>query len=136
MTVAEIINKYKRQNEDDINMEELIEWVETLDRLIYEEIIMTHEGFEKYLPTSEDDTEDYFADYGLLSEVIADMPYHNIYIYYIDMRWYQLNKETNNYNAAVTMFEDAYRTYANYYNRHHKPLQTQAKWTHHQLFRR
>lgn len=134
MKVSEVINRYKRQNEDEIDMEELLEWVETLERLIYEEVIMTHEGFERYLP--DDDKADYFEDFGLDSDILADMPYHTVYLHYIDMRWYQLNKETNNYNAAVTMFQSAYNTFAGYYNRHHKPLQKQGVWTHHQLFRR
>lgn len=134
MKVAELLERYKRQIEDAIDVDVMLEWVETIERIIYNEIVLTHEDSEAFKVLDEDGLEvDYFANWGLDKDLIADKPYHDLYIYYIDMRFYQLNKETSNYNTAVTMFNSAYQTFNNYYNRNHMPLSKAGNVLHHVL---
>ncbi len=119
MKVSEVIERYKRINEDNIDIDLALSWVKELEMMIYDEIVMSHEGFEKYVP----EEGSYFDDWGMDSDVIADMPYQSVYTSYIDMQMYQMTKESQNFNAAVNVFQNAYWTFMNAYNRKHMPLQ-------------
>lgn len=90
------------------------EWIEELDRLIWREVICTHEGDVGEMPTYTN------ADDG--KELLAPDPYASLYPQYIVMKIDEAMGEYMKYNNSRAIFGEAYNNFTWWYNREHMPL--------------
>lgn len=100
-----------------------IGWLGKLDGQIYRELCMTHEGcpaesFSGYTGADGDEP------------LLVPYPYdEDIYNYFLQAQIDRENGETAKYNQSITLFNNAYHTFAAWYNRTHKPKPGARKFT-------
>lgn len=115
-------NKYKRADK--------VRWLSELDALIWQELIATHELPERrhcegwigaytvepvFLGYPEDVPDD--------TELLVKFPNDNLYILYLQSQIDYYNAEITKYNNSRQLFNNAYLTYTDWYNRTHMPKQ-------------
>lgn len=117
MTVKECIDRVNSVKPNQYSIDEKVEWLSYIDRIVINDVLKTHEGYDgKY-----DDFNGYSAD--MLSEnLIAERPYDEMYIAYLKMKIDEENGETARYNNSSTMFNAMYEDYMCHYNKYHMPL--------------
>lgn len=118
ITIAEVISLVDSLKPNVRSNEEKTLWLNNLDRMVYEDIISTHEGSEDV--TFDGYTEDTPGEQELL------VPKHygaDMYRFYVEMQIDLANVEYNRYNVSSALFQAAYENYAKAYNRQHMPLQ-------------
>lgn len=93
-----------------------IGWLSTLDEIIKKEIIDTHEGGEAV------DFQGYGEDTDVNRALLVPAPYDEIYIFWMESKIDYWNGERPKYNNSITMFNNAFDTYKEYYNRLNRPL--------------
>lgn len=125
MILSEIIARYdnERKNTEDKSVKQ--RWVEELERIVLDDVILTHQN-------EIENPDEYFDDWGDSKELLIPMQYADVYINYIDMKMQLKLNQLQKYNSASTLFNNAYITYQQWYNRHNKPLSTK-KWAKHEV---
>jgi hypothetical protein len=125
MILSEIIARYdnERKNTEDKSVKQ--RWVEELERIVLDDVILTHQN-------EIENPDEYFDDWGDSKELLIPMQYADVYINYIDMKMQLKLNQLQKYNSASTLFNNAYLTYQQWYNRHNMPLYTK-KWTKHEV---
>ena len=94
-----------------------IRWLSKLDGRIFRELMQTHadcptDSFDGYDASTEGDT-----------VLLVPAPYdEDVYNYFLQAQIDKENGETTRYNQSITMYNAAYRAYANAYHRDHMPL--------------
>ena len=96
-----------------------IHYLQEIDQLIHDEIIMKHEHTEEQeaMPRYDIDT-----DPG--TELLVKDPYSEMYTYWLMSKIDLQNREPDMYNNDRTLFENAYDTMSDWWTREHMPLQT------------
>lgn len=94
-----------------------IGWLSNLDGMIKKEIIDTHVGGDLIAFTG------YSIDTDLSTVLLVPEPYSDVYVKYLFTQIDFNNAEFTRYNNSMAMFNAAYSTYQNYYNRTVMPLQ-------------
>lgn len=82
-------------------------WLRELEGKIYQEIVMTHEGADEVILDDE--------------ELIAQSPYDDMYIKWLEAKIDYYNREMDQYNNSISMFYSGYVDFRNYWNRTHLP---------------
>lgn len=98
-----------------------IAWLNTLDYMIYREIIQRHEGADKIQFMG------YNADTDEGTELLAPEPYCEIYGYFIEAKIHYLNGDDVRYRNAMTMFNAVYSDYGKWYTSEHAPIR-RTRW--------
>ena len=115
-------NKFERADK--------VRWLSELDALIWQELITTHEmpvcgcgegwageapadpAFPGYPDDAPDDT-----------ELLVNFPNDSLYLRWLESQIDLHNMEINKYNQSRAMFNSAYLTFTDWYNRTHMPKQ-------------
>ena len=84
------------------------QWLAAVDGMIRQQIIATHEGSEE-LPSEQE-------------SLLACAPYDALYLHYLQAQMHYHNAEFDRFNNANAMFQAAFDSFRNYYNRTHAPL--------------
>lgn len=92
-------------------------WLNDLDGLIWREIILTHEGVK---PGSVFDG--YNQDTDFSTNLLAPEPYTDIYKHYLAAQMDIANRETGEYSKDMVLFNNAWQTLCDYWNRKHTPF--------------
>lgn len=127
MTVAQAIEQVDKIKPNRFTEDDKIRWLSEIDGLIVRELIDTHddspleEEFEGYTKADRN------------TELIAPYPYDTLYGWYLKSQIDMGNMEIDKYNNSKTMFNNAYLTYTDYYNRTHLPKRVGFKFTQHRL---
>ena len=74
------------------------------------------------------DEEHWFDKWDMDFELIAEPPYSDLYIFYLDQRIALMNNEVGRYNTVSTLYNNAYTTFQAYWNRTHMPRQIRKKF--------
>lgn len=147
MTVAEIIDEYNKVRPNQIADDIKIDWLAKLEKQIQSEVIDTH--FSGNVPERPNtDVPDYLIDdarsrsdwyvigdtlyidgeedaasseFGMDTVLHVPDMYSDLYIHYIDQQAALMNNEAQKYNRVTVLFNNAYVTYQQYYNRTHLP---------------
>ena len=93
-----------------------VAWLNELDGMIWREIILTHEGVspdEQFVGYDQD------ADPSV--ELLAPEPYTDIYKHYMATKMDVANRETNEYVKDNVLFNNAWQTLCDYWNRRYTP---------------
>lgn len=130
MTIGEAIAIVDRLRPNRFTREDKVRWLGELDALIWQDLIITHERpaprveegwvgapcafheFEKYPDDAADD-----------AELLVKFPHDSIYQRYLESQIDLHNMEITKYNNSRSLFNNAYLTYTDWYNRTHMPKQ-------------
>lgn len=118
MTASEAVAFVDKMKPNRFSEDEKYRWLTDIDGMIVRELIDTHEDspldepFSGYIPGCDDDT-----------ELIAPAPYDSLYRWYLESQIDLGNMEIAKYNNSRNLFNQAYLTFTDHYNRTHMPRQ-------------
>lgn len=118
MTILEAINRLDTTKPNSYTQSEKVAWLSTLDGIIKNEIIDTHEGGENVIFEGYDD------DTMLDTVLLVPAPYDDIYIRWLESRIDYAMGEHNKYNNSAIAYNMAFQAYARYYNSKNMPKHT------------
>jgi len=116
MTIEEAIALTDRLKPNQYEHEQKVKWLSKLDGMIFREIIQTHDGntiesFEGYEDSDPD------------TELLVPYPYdEDVYNYFLQAQIDKENGEFGKFNQNITMYNNSYKIFQDYYNRTHLPL--------------
>lgn len=116
MTIQEAIDHVDKMRPNQFEQHIKVGWLSKLDGMIFREVFMTHKGchckpFKGY---SESDMD---------TELLVPDPYdENIYNFYLQAMIDKENAEFGRYNQSITLYNNAYKSFQDYYNRTHMPI--------------
>ena len=122
MTIAEaisLVDKLKPNHYTEIMKKN---WLSKLDGLVFKEVFQTHEEnpielFEGY------------ENAGMETELLIPYPYdEDIYNYFLQASIDKENGETGKYNQSITLYNNAFLTFQNWYNRTHQPISSGTRF--------
>lgn len=117
MTVREAITQVDKLKPNKFTMEDKVQWLSDIDGIIVRELLDTHE---------DSPVEGEFHGYSIEdmdAELIVPSPYNVLYRWYLESQIDLGNMEIQKYNNTKTLFNNAYTTYTDHYNRTHMPKQ-------------
>jgi hypothetical protein len=94
-----------------------LKWLSDIDATIVRELIDTHENSPLEGPFVA------YTDCDADRSLIAPHPYDILYRWYLESQIDLGNMEIGKYNNTRSLFNTAYQTYTDYYNRTHLPKQ-------------
>ena len=122
MTLNEAIYRIDQIKPNGYALPEKVKWISTLDGIIKEEIIDTHEG-------GEDVTFDgYDENSSLTTKLLVPAPYDDIYLRWLEAQIDYANNEYGKYNNSITLYNTAYANFEKHYNRKHMPKGKKIKF--------
>lgn len=93
-----------------------VSWLNTLDGQIWNEVFTTHEDNDK-------EFNGYSKNTNQSQELLVEDPYaHDIYVYYLQAQIDKENGEISKFTQSMAMYNAAYLTFVNWYNRTHMPI--------------
>lgn len=142
MTTGEAIKRVNDLKPNTYTDQMKIAWLSELDGKIFQEVILTHEVRKHHhhhhwpdpLDREDDSMEEKehhhhhhhceFKPYkDLTDELIVPFPHAgDVYTFYLMSQIDLHNAETAKYNQSIVLFNAAYQTYSDWYNRTHKPI--------------
>ena len=122
MKIIEAIQKIDALKPNDYTQNEKIKWLSDVDAMVYKEVILTHEGDKDVAFNGYDDNTP------LDTQLIAESPYDEMYIHWLESKIDYYNAEYTRYNNSVTTFSNLYSEFSRYYNRAHKPKTKKIKY--------
>ena len=122
MKIIQAINKIDALKRNTYSQPEKVEWLSRVDWMVKKHIIDTHEGAEQVSFKGYDDLTD------LQTELLVPAPYEEMYLRWLEAMIDYHNGEYGKYNNAVDMFNTAFESYKNYYNRTHMPKGKKFKY--------
>lgn len=147
MTVQTLISQYDEERPNQIEQNIKIRWLRQIEKMLWKEIVLTHSvhGMDDLLRKPKPDKkpdrkpefyegfdlEKYFEDWDVGSELVADEPYQEVYIDYMDMQKARMLNENTKYNMASQLFNNALNSFRDYWNRTHFPKQSRPRWYDH-----
>ena len=93
-------------------------WITTVEKQLLDECLCTHELSEEELKKAASvyAMEDVSSEY----TPIAQPPYHDVYIHYVNAQIALLNMDNDAYANEQTLYNNALLTFKNYFNRSHR----------------
>ena len=116
MTIQDAIELVDRLKPNQYPETLKIQWLSKLDGQIFDEVFAAHEGsaIESFAGYNEDTPQD--------TELLVPHPFDtDLYSYYLQAAIDRENAETTKYNQSITLYNNAYLTFQNWYNRTHMP---------------
>ena len=122
MTILEAINSIDSLKHNTYTQSDKIGWLSRLDWFVKRELVDTHEGGGTVTFAGYDDSSP------LDTELLIPAPYDEVYLRWMEAQIDYHNGEYGKYNNSITMYNQAYAAYRNYYNRTHMPLGNKLKY--------
>lgn len=122
MKIIEAINRIDAMKHNTYSQPDKVRWLSTLDSMVKNHVIDTHEGAEEVSFTGYDDSTD------LQTELLMPAPYDEAYMHWLESKIDYHNGEYGKYNSAMETFTTFYDGYKAYYNRHHMPKAKKLKY--------
>lgn len=120
-TYVEIISRTDELKPNTYSIGQKMRWLNILEQQIKQKVIDTHERHpeesEVVIFSYSENIEEHGDDSLLVPEA-----YDILYVYHLFAQIDFANSEYERFNNSNAMYEAAYREYANWYNRTHKPL--------------
>ncbi|MGN0134959.1 MAG: hypothetical protein ACI4AO_09545 [Anaerotignum sp.] len=116
MTARELLTTIDQMRPNAFTDGEKLHFLNTIEGRIYTEILNRAEGNDlTFIPFQEGEEE---------KELIVQIPYTYIYIYYLAAMIDFYNGDSDRYNDTMVLFNQEWEDYAAYYRQTHKPKQT------------
>ena len=116
MTVAEAIRLVDGLKPNMYTLEQKVGWLNTLDGMLFRDVILTHEHEAGAQFTPYDHRGD------LRDTLIAPAPYDQVYTHWLASQIDLNNGEIEKYNENSALYNMALDTFTAWYNRYHMPL--------------
>lgn len=118
MTVKEAIDLADSWEENRFDAETKVKWLSLLDGKIYNEVILTHRDSEDVEANFPYTTTDMAS-----TDLLVPDPYSDFYPMHLQAQIQLSNGDTARYNQSVALYNNAYQTWQDAYNRTHMPIQ-------------
>lgn len=118
MTIQAVIDMIDTLKPNMFPAVQKVAWLNDLDGMIYREIILNHHGAERYA-----DFRGYDQDTSTNKQLLAPEPYSDVYKHYLAAQMDIANRETDEYNRSMVLYNKAWQNLADYWNREHMPIQ-------------
>ncbi len=119
MTIQEAIDKIDMLKPNMFPAEQKTEWISDLDKMVWHEIYMTHEG-----TPPETTFIGYDMDTDPQTRLLVPEPYTDVYHHYMATMMDLANAESTKYMQDKTLFNAAYQTFGDFWRRTHMPRVT------------
>lgn len=116
MTILEAITMLQTVKPHQYDDNIVVNWISTLEGLIYNEVISWHTGTGEEVPHGP-----YNAETDMDTVLMVPEPYSDVYIKYLAAQIDYYNGEYTRYNNSMIMYNMALSAFADWYNRTHKP---------------
>lgn len=124
MTLDEAIARCDALKPNQYSPDEKIQWLSTLDGMIWHEILAVHEAAEgETLPAA---FAGYTGETDRATVLLAAEPYSDLYPKYLAAQIDFCNAEFGRFNNSAALFNSVYDDYSRWYNRTHAPLQNNS----------
>lgn len=130
MTINEAISTVDRLRPNRFSREDKIRWLGELDAMVWQELVMTHDhpamhNGEGWVGEAQIDPvfPGYKSDTPGDTELLVKFPNDSLYLRWLESQIDLHNAEITKYNNSRAMFNNAYLTYTDWYNRTHMPKQ-------------
>ena len=142
MTLREVIDRVDDLIPNVYEESHKVRWISELDAKIFNEVYMTHEDNPYTREKPEEEEEEnvtYFGDAkkevktylelpytinkAAETELLAEFPYDELYVAFLETKINEYNQETTRYNNSALKFNGLYNDFVAYYNRTHMPLE-------------
>lgn len=122
MTINEIINLVDKLKPNGYPSTMKVKWLSKLDGQIYKEVYETHED-NPFAGRHHHAKFEGYTDNTPMSQVllVPDPFDESVYSFYLQACIDRENGEVGKYNQTITLFNNAYLTFQNDYNRRHLP---------------
>lgn len=117
MTIGDAIKKTDELQPNSFGQEEKIRWLAQLDRELWREVVMTHEGAEDAVE------QEYREDTADDTVLLVEGPYDCMYIHWLQSRIDYALAEYGRFNNSNAAFEADRMAWRMWYNRTHMPKQ-------------
>ena len=113
MKLLEAIAEFDARQYNTVEHDQKVKWLAQVDQRIFSQIISTHEdpSVTEFHGYAEED-----------AQLLAPEPYSAMYIWWLEAQGHLLNKEYDEYNNAILLYNKEYEDYARWYTRNHLPL--------------
>lgn len=118
MKIIEAIQKIDEFKPNAYTNEHKIDWLSTIDRMVWLEVIKTHED------AGEEEFEGYNQNTDTETELLVPAPFDELYLSWLESKIDYTNGEYGKYNNSAATFNADYSNFRNWYNRNHMPLNT------------
>lgn len=115
MTINEAIERVDNLKYNTYTNADKIAWLSKLDNMLKRHIIDTHEGAENIV------FDGYSEDTDPATVLIAEAPYDEMYLRWLEAQIDYTNGEYDKYNASILLFNTEYDAYNAFYTRTHMP---------------
>jgi hypothetical protein len=115
MTINDVITEVDTLKPNQISDEIKVRWLSVLEGKIIDEIILTHRLSEIV------EFNGYTID-DMNTELIVPDTYADLYKYYLYAMIDATNNEAARYANSMSLYNQAWQDYANYYNRNNMPI--------------
>lgn len=129
MTVSEVIQKYDDVRKNQISDDQKMKFLKAIDQMLMTETVRTHELPEKLKDV---DLDHYFDNWNMQSEMLADEPWDELYIHYLDTKIAWMQNDTKKLNTATVLYDNVLLSYKGWYNRNYMPLKGREFWMRHE----
>ena len=130
MTVASIIDQYNIERPNSVEDSLKVEWLRKCEANLIDSVILLRKIEEG--DRTKEEWQEYLDTYDLDTEMILKEPYDDLYLYYLDQRISLNNNDKVRYNVAARLYDNAYLSYQQKYNREHLPIQHDKKIIRHE----
>ena len=122
MTVAEAISNVDRLTPNHHTEAFKINCLSKLDGQIFKEVLQTHAG-------SPIESFDGYDENSKGTELLVPYPYDaDIYTYFLQAQIGKENGDVARYNQCITLYNNAFLAFQNWYNRTHMPLPSATRF--------
>lgn len=144
MKVSTLISEYNTDRPNQVDDSRKINWLKKVEAMIIREVVSTHQGGSLDTWTVDGttltigstiydtDIEAIISDFGDDTELIVPDPYSDLYMFWLDERIALMNNEAKRYSSVSTLFNNAYVTFQQWYNRTHMPLSGRSHFINHE----
>lgn len=120
MTISEALQRFDALYPNAFEEEEKIRWLSTLDWTIKVEIIDTRRSDVSF--------HGYNAETDQETNLLAEAPYDEMYLFWMQAMMDYHNGEMAGYNNSMAKFDDLYTKFRNWYNRENMVKGTAIKY--------
>lgn len=115
MTIRQAIDLVDKLRPNAFDTSLKVGWLSKLDGMILREVIETHEGGEVSVHPP-------YEEACIEETLLVPEPYaEDVYLGFLQMQIDWENAEYKRYNQSVTRYNNAFRTFQDWYNRTHAP---------------
>ncbi len=116
MKIIEAINRIDSLVHNSFNQTEKISWLSSVDWMIKKHVIDNHEGAENVIFNG------YHAETGPETQLLAEAPYDDLYLHWLEAQIHLYSGEYGKYNNAILMYNSVFEAFSAYYTRTHMPV--------------